>query len=480
MDVTETSADGLKRAYTIKVDAATMSGKLDEKLHKMAGQIRLPGFRPGKVPIAHLRKLHGTALLGEVLEETVNNCSRDALEAKEVKPALQPDIEIKSFEEGGDLEFDMSVEILPDFEHTDFSTISLKRQTAEVEDAEIDETLDRLASQQTSYEAAGSASYKAKMDDAVIIDFLGKMDGEPFEGGTAEDYQLVLGSNALIPGFEEQLVGEAAGSEVAVNVTFPDDYHSPDLAGKDTVFDVTVKEVRQPAKVEIDDEFAKKLGMEDLAKLREQVGKQLGEEHDQVSRSKLKRGLLDELAQIHDFEVPEGMVALEVDQMLEDFKRSAGQESSDADDVAESEPEPEPDEETRQEYQDLAVRRVRLGLLLADVGTKNKIEVGAEELNGQIMREAQRFPGQEREVFEFYQKNPQAMQQLRAPIYEDKVIDFILEMAKVADEKVDREALYAPLPEEGAGKSGTKEKGTKKKSAAAAKKKKDSEKSKDA
>ena len=446
MQVTQTSAEGLKRAYTIIVEASVLSEKLDQKLTGMAGQIRLPGFRPGKVPVSHLRGLHGKALLGEVLEETVNTSSRDALEQNDVKPALQPDIEIKEFEEGKDLEYEMSVEILPEIEATDFSKISVVREAAEVEESEIKEALERLASQQTSYEPAKAKTYKAKKDDAVFIDFVGKLDGEAFDGGAAEGYQLVLGSGALIPGFEDQLIGAKAGDEIAVSVTFPDEYQSPDLAGKDAIFDVTVREVRQPVAVEIDDQLAEKLGMENLEALREQIKKQISDEFDQVSRSKLKRQLLDALAETHDFEVPEGMVDLEVNQMWEDLVRSLEDSGEDVESQEKSE------EEMRAEYREVAIRRVRLGLLLSEVGNRNDIQVGPEELNTQMMREAQRFPGQEQMVFEFYQKNPQAMQQLRAPLFEDKVIDFILEVAKVTEKKVDREALFTPPPEEAAAK----------------------------
>lgn len=476
MQVTQTSAEGLKRAYTIIVEASVLSEKLEKKLADLAGQIRLPGFRPGKVPVSHLRGLHGKALLGEVLEETVNTSSRDALEQDDVKPALQPEIDIKEFEEGQDLEYAMSVEILPEIEAADFSKVSVVRETVEVEEAEIKEALDRLASQQTSYEAAKAKTYKAKNDDAVFIDFVGKLDGTPFDGGAAEGYQLVLGSDSFIPGFEEQLIGVKAGDEKAVTVTFPEEYQSEDLAGKEAVFDVTVQEVRQPVAVEIDDQLAEKLGMENLEALREQIKKQVSGEFEQVSRSKLKRQVLDALAETHDFEVPEGMVELEVNQMWEDLVREIEGRGEDLESQEKSE------EEMRAEYRDVAVRRVRLGLLLSDVGTKNEIQVGPEELNAQMMKEAQRFPGQEQMVFEFYQKNPQAMQQLSAPLFEDKVIDFILEVAKVTEKKVSREELFAPPPEEGAdkpkkpaakGRGGKKAAPAKKRSAAKSKATKD-------
>lgn len=446
MQVTETSAEGLKRQYTITVEADVIDNKLDEKLKQLAGRIRLPGFRPGKVPVGHLRKLHGDALMGEVLEETVNDTTREALEKNELRPAMRPNIEITSFERGSDLEYKLSVEVLPVIVPGDLSKVKLEKQTAPVGDGDIEEALKRIAEGQKAYKAAAK-TYKAKKDDAVVIDFVGKRDGEPFEGGTAEDYELVLGSNSLIPGFEDQLIGAKTNEKRDVNVTFPADYGSADLAGKDAVFEVTVKEVKKPVDAAIDDELAKQLGLESLEQLRERLKEQVAADYTRVSRMKLKRAMLDQLADMHDFPVPEGMVEMEFNQIWQDFETSLKQDGKTLETAD------KPEEELRTEYRDIAVRRVRLGLLLSNIGDTNEITVTAEELNRAIMMEAQRFPGQERRVFEFYQKNPDAMQQVRAPIFEEKVMDFILDKAEVTEKEVDRETLLSDPDEDAAADS---------------------------
>ncbi|MFN3232682.1 MAG: trigger factor [Alphaproteobacteria bacterium] len=442
MQVTENSTEGLKHAYTIKVEAGVLDSKLNEKLKQLAGQIRLPGFRPGKVPMSYLQKLHGDQLLGEVLEETVSTTSREMLEERDIRPALQPDIEIKEFEKGGDLEYDMSVEVLPEIEPADFSTIELEREVAAVEDEQIDEALQRIADQQKTYEAPEDAGYKAADGDLVIIDFVGKKGDEPFEGGAAEDYRLELGSGNFIPGFEDQLIGVAKGDEKEVKVTFPEDYGSEDLAGQEAVFEVTVKEVQQPVEAAIDDELAKKVGLDDLEALRNTLKESIQREHDQVGRLKLKRSLLDVLADKHDFVLPEGLVDMEFNQLWDEQTRSLEAEGKDLESADKSE------EEMRTEARDMAVRRVRLGLLLRHIGESNDISVSAEELQRKMMEEAQRFPGQEREVLQFYQQNPQMMEQIRAPLLEDKVVDFIIEMAKVTDKEVPRDELFKDPDEE--------------------------------
>ncbi|MEN3973891.1 trigger factor [Emcibacter sp. SYSU 3D8] len=446
MQVTETNAEGLKREYKITVEADVIDSKLDEKLQQLAGRIRLPGFRPGKVPVGHLRKLHGDALMGEVLEETVNATTREALEKNELRPAMRPNIEITSFERGSALEYQLSVEVLPEIIPGDLGKVKLERQTAPVGDADIEEALQRIAEGQKAYKTAAK-TYKAKKDDSVVIDFLGKRDGEPFEGGTAEDYELVLGSNSLIPGFEDQLIGAKTNEKRDVNVTFPDDYGSEELAGKDAVFEVTVKEVKKPIAVPIDDELAQKVGLESLEQLRERLKEQVAADFNRVSRMKLKRSMLDQLADMHDFPVPEGMVDMEFNQIWQDFETSLKQEGKTLETAD------KPEDELRTEYREIAVRRVRLGLLLSNIGDSNEITVNAEELNRAIMMEAQRFPGQERQVFEFYQKNPDAMQQVRAPIFEEKVIDFILEKAEVTEKEVDRETLLSDPEEDAAADS---------------------------
>ena len=469
MHVTENSAEGLKRAYTVKVEADVLDNKLNDKLKQLAGQARLPGFRPGKVPVSYLRKLHGDRLMGEVLEETVNTTAQEALEEREIRPAMQPNIEIKEFEKGGDLEYDMSVEVLPEIEPADLSKIELVRETAPVAEEEIDEAVQRVADQQKSFEAPESETYKAKDGDVVVIDFVGKKDDEPFEGGSAEDFRLELGSGSFIPGFEDQLVGVKVDDETNVEVTFPEDYGSEELAGQDAVFEVKVSGVERPVEAEINDELAAKVGLEDLEALREALKGQVQQEYDQVSRMKLKRALLKKLAELHDFELPEGLVDVEFDQLWDEQVRSLEAQGKDLESAD------QPEEEMREEIRGFAVERVRNGLVLRHVGEVNEITVSADELNRQMMMEAQRFPGQEAQVMQFYSQNPQMMEQIRAPLLEDKVVDFMLEMAQVSDKEVDRDTLFRdPDAEDEAAEKP--EKTAKKKAPATAAKKSDSSK----
>ena len=435
MQIEQTSAEGLTRAYKITVEAAVLEKKLTEKLVKIASEIRIDGFRPGKVPVSHVRNLHGDALMGEVLEETVNTTSQEAMEKDDVRPAMQPDIEITDYKQGSDLEYSMNVEIMPDIEVGDFSKISLEKEVAKVADSDIDDAIKNLAEQQTRFEKTEEEGYAAKDGDAVVIDFTGKLDGEPFEGGNSEEFQLVLGSNSFIPGFEEQLVGVKAGDEKDLPVTFPGDYNAEHLAGKDVIFEVKVREIQLAAEVEINDDLAVQVGLTDLAELRTKITDQISSEFSQFTRAKLKRSLLDQLADTYEFDVPPGMVTMEFDQIWSDFTKQLESQEKTIEDEDQSE------EELREEYQGMANRRVRLGLLLAQVGDTNDITVSAEELNGAIMQEAQRYPGQEQQIFQLYQQNQQAMQQLRAPIYEDKVINFILELASVTEKEVDQDTL---------------------------------------
>ncbi|RMF11480.1 MAG: trigger factor [Alphaproteobacteria bacterium] len=457
MQVEETNAEGLKREFKITVGAADIEARLEGQLADLRQRIRLPGFRPGKAPLSLLRKLHGQSLMGQVLEETIQTASQKALEERDLRPALQPKVDIKTFEEGKDLEYTLEVEVLPAIEIPDFSKLKLERLVAPVSDEQVEEHLERIASSQKNYEPAAK-TYKAKEGDAVVIDFVGKRDGEPFEGGAAEDYQLELGSGAFIPGFEEQLVGVKAGDEKEVKVTFPEHYGAKDLAGKDVVFEVKVKEVRKPAPVKLDDDFAKSLGLEDLEALKKAIHDQVDREQKALSRARLKRSLLDALAETQKFDVPPGMVEMEFEQIwnqvMADLRHQAMHEGEDDDghhhhhDGEEMPEIEEPGEDVKAEYRAIADRRVRLGLLLSEVGQKNNITVGQDEITRLIAQEARRFPGQEDKVFEFYTKNPQAMAQLRAPLYEDKVVDFILELADIKDKEVSREELQKAVEED--------------------------------
>lgn len=456
MQVEETNAEGLKREFKITVGAADIEARLEGQLADLRQRIRLPGFRPGKAPLSLLKKLHGQNLMGQVLEETIQTSSQKALEERDLRPAMQPKVDIKDFDEGKDLEYTLEVEVLPQIDLPDFSKLKLERLVAPVEDKQIDEFLDRLASGQKSFEAAAK-TYKAKDGDAVVIDFVGKRNGEPFEGGAAEDYQLELGSGTFIPGFEDQLAGVKAGDQKEVKVTFPEQYGSEELAGQDVVFEVTVKEVRKPAPVKIDDAFAKNMGLDDLDALKKAISDQIGQEQKSLSRSRLKRSLLDVLADAHKFDVPSGMVEAEFEQIwnqvMADLRHQAFHDEHGDTDTHDHNPDEmpeieEPGDDVKEEYRAIADRRVRLGLLLSEVGQKNEVTVGQDEVSRLIAQEARRYPGQEDKVFEFYTKNPQAMAQLRAPLYEDKVVDFILELADIKDKTVSREALEKALEED--------------------------------
>ena len=429
MQITQTNADGLKRAFKIVIGAKDIDAKIDTKLKSIGDQVRMPGFRPGKAPIGLLKKQYGKAVLGEVLEEEVNGATRQALEQNSLRPAMQPKVEVQKFEEGSDLEYTVEVEVLPDVVPNDFRTIELEKPVADIPETDVDEALNRIAQQQKTFDKVEEVR-PAASGDAVVIDFVGKVDGVAFEGGTAADFQLELGSNTFIPGFEDQLIGTKVGDQVAVNVTVPAEYGNKDLAGKAAVFDVTVKELRASQAVVIDDDFAKKLGMDSLTALRDAVRKQIQQDYGQLSRQRVKRKLLDVLSDTHSFEVPPGMVDMEFQQIWQQLQGSSPEA------VAEREKSGKSEDELKTEYRGIAERRVRLGLLLAEVGRQNNIEVKQEEVTRAMFEQARRYPGQERQFLEFFKKNPQAADQLRAPIFEDKVVDFILELAKVNETKV--------------------------------------------
>lgn len=457
MQVTETNADGLKREFKIVVPAATLQDKMDSRLKELSGQVRLPGFRPGKVPMGLMKKKYGPSVMGEVLEAAVQDGSQQTLADRDLRPAMQPKIEIVSFEEGKDLEFTMAVEVLPTIEAVDFASIELERPKVVVPDSEIEEALNRIADSRKQPEATGSKR-KSKKGDILEIDFVGRLGGEEFPGGKGEGYDLELGSGTFIPGFEDQLIGAKAGDVTTVTVTFPEDYHAKDLAGKEAEFEVTVKELKEAKVPEIDDEFAKSVGLEDLEALKAAVREQMDKDYAGIARNRVKRALLDKLAEMADFEVPPGMVDLEFDSIWKQIEDAKSRDDLDEEDKGKS------DEELRAEYRTLAERRVRLGLLLADIGQKANVQVGQEDLNRAIMQEAMRYPGQEQAVFQFFQNNQQALNQLRAPIYEDKVVDYILELAKVTDKEVTPEEL-AVEPEGDDDKKPAKKGAAKKKSA---------------
>jgi trigger factor len=437
MQVTETKNEGLSREFSVRVMAGDIAEKVEARLEEIGKDVTIPGFRPGKVPTKILRQRYGKAVMGEILESAIQDTSQQAIAERGLTPAMQPKItEFSDYEDGKDLEYKMQVEIMPEFEPTDFAKIELEKIAVKVSDKEIDEALQRLAAQNRIAEPVAKPR-KAKNGDVVVIDFVGRADGTEFPGGTGKDFNLELGSGQFIPGFEEQLVGAKPGDNLEVNVTFPADYNAPGLAGKDASFEVTLTEIREYKDAVVGDDMATNMGFENLSKLREAVQGNMEGEYAAMSRTSLKRRLLDKLSELHDFEVPAGMVDAEFDAIWRQFEQAREQGNIDEDDIDKD------DEELKSDYRAIAERRVRLGLLLNEVGRRNSIEISAEEVNRAIMAEAQRYRGHEREVVEHYQNNPQARAELQAPLFENKVVDFVLEMAKITEKAGTMEDLIA-------------------------------------
>jgi len=445
MQVTETLAEGLKRELKIDIPAGDLAAKLDAYMEDLKSKAQIKGFRPGKVPVAHLKKMYGRQAMAEILSNTIQETSQKAIEDRSERPALNPNIDLPDEEAEkilageADLSFTMSYDLLPDIEIMDFSKISIERPVVEISDEEVDTQVAEIAKNNVPFEEKKG---KAKEGDRVTMSYLGKIDGEPFEGGADENGQLVLGSGQFIPGFEDQLIGVKAGDEKVIEVTFPAEYPAAHLAGKAATFDVTVKEVAAPGEAKIDDEFAKGLGLESLDKLKELVRGQIESQFGAMTRQRVKRQLLDKLDEHYSFDLPEALLNSEFDvvwnQVEEDMKRN--------DKTFEDEGTTE--EEAKADYRKIAERRVRLGLVLSEVGEKNSIQVTDEEMQRALYDRVRQFPGQEQQVFEFYKNNQQALASLRAPIYEEKVVDFMLELAKVSDKTVTKEELEKLVAED--------------------------------
>ena len=445
MEVTETNAEGLSRTFKVVVPASELAAKLDSRIDEIRPQMNLKGFRPGKVPASHVRKMFGKSIMSELIEGLMGETNQKAFEDAKIRPASQPDVQldgdIETVLEGkADLAYDLNVDIMPDFEPTDIKVIELERPVAKVADDDVKEALEKLAEQNVKFEARGKTA-KAKDGDAVAIDFVGKIDGEAFEGGSAEDQAVVIGAGRFIPGFEEQLVGVKAGDETELKVTFPEDYPSEDLKGKDAVFEVKVNEVRAPKTPDVDEEFATNFGLESLDQLKEMITQQIQTEHDGASRQKAKRALLDILDERHSFDLPPKMVDQEFETIWTQLQQEKEAGNLDEEDASKT------DDQLKTEYHAIAERRVRLGLVLAEIGRVADVQITDQEVQQAVIAEARRFPGQEREVIEFFQKNPGAMAQVRAPIYEEKVVDHILEVAKVTDKETSKEDLFAEIEE---------------------------------
>ncbi|MBL9033242.1 MAG: trigger factor [Rhodospirillaceae bacterium] len=428
MQITETNANGLKREFKVVIPADKLKDQVDSRLKELGERIKMPGFRPGKVPLQLLKQRYEKSVMGEVLERSVQEGSSQLMTEHNLRPAGQPKVEIVKFEDGQDLEFSVALEVIPEITPVDFKTISLQKTVVEVPESEIEESLQRLAKRQRKAEPAAEG-HAAQSGDVAVIDFVGRVDGKEFDGGKAEDFHLELGSGMFIPGFEDQLIGLKKGDSRTVKVTFPAEYGNKELAGKPAEFEVTAKEIRTPVDTPLDDELAKAMGVDDLATLRKRVREQIERDYGLAARSRLKRGLLDLLADKHDFTLPESLVDAEFEAIWRQIEADIKADRLDAEDKGKSE------DQLKSEYQDIAKRRVKLGLLLSEVGRANNIQVPNEDLTRAVIAEARRFPGQEKQVIDYYQKSPEALNQLRAPIYEDKVIDFILEMAQVSERR---------------------------------------------
>jgi len=433
MAVTETLNEGLKRAYQLIITAQELDTKVTEKLTEAQPEIEMKGFRKGKVPLPLLKKQFGQRLLGEAMQESIDGVMSAHFEETGDRPAMQPEVKMtnEDWKEGDDVHVEMSYEKLPEIPELDLSGVELERLVVKAGDGEVDEALQSLAENAQSFEDRKKGS-KAKDGDQVVMDFVGRVDGEEFEGGAAEDFPLVLGSGQFIPGFEEQLVGVKAGEEKDVTVTFPADYGAAELAGKEAVFACTIKAVKAPKASEIDDELAKRYGAEDLAQLKAQVAERLEGEYQGAARAVLKRALLDTLDEIASFELPASLVEAEASQIAHQLWHEENPEVQGHD---------HGEIETTEEHTKLAERRVKLGLLLAEVGQKAEVEVTDAEMTQAIMNQARQYPGQERAFFDFVQQNAQVRQQIQAPIFEDKVVDHIVEQAKVTDKEVSKEDL---------------------------------------
>ena len=441
MQITQTVSEDLHRQFTVTVAASELDSRMTARLEEMKPRVNLKGFRPGKAPISFLKKQFGKSVMGEIVEQAVNEGSQKAIADNALKPALQPRVEpvgdVQQVVDGkADLTFTVTVDLMPDFETSDPAKLSVEKLVADIADSDIDEALDRLAKSTRNYTArpAGEAAQK---DDTVLIDFVGSIDGVEFEGGKGSDFNLTLGSGQFIPGFEDQLIGAKADDTVNVNVKFPDDYQAAELKGKDALFVVTVKEVKAPEDAAIDDALAQKVGLTDLATLKDRIRDQLKADFAAASRMHLKRRILDALDTAHSFPLPPAMVEAEFTGIWGQVEQELAREGKTAADEGKTE------DELKAEYRAIAERRVRLGLVLGKMGEQNGISIAADEVQRAIMARARQFPGQEQKVFQFYASNPQAQAEIRAPLFEDKVVDFIAELAQVNEKKVDKETLFA-------------------------------------
>ena len=449
MQVTETLSQGLKREYDISLPASDLAEKLNGQLADLKAKIRINGFRPGKVPVEHLRRVYGKSVMADVVQEAIASANKKIVDDNGLRLAREPKVELPAdqsaidaaLEARGDLNFKVALEVLPVFEIGDFSQIALERPVAEVEEGDVEAAIDRLAEDRRSY-ADKAEGAKAEIHDRVTVDFDGKLKGVPFEGGEGRNIQVALGSGTFIPGFEDQLLGVAAGDRRTIHATFPENYALRPLAGQTADFDVTVKAVAAREPFPIDDEFAKSVGFDSLEKLHGTIRERIAGDYARVGREKLKRQLLDKLDTLYSFELPEGLVTQEFESIWTQVMReqqASGRGFADENTTEEA---------ARADYRRIAERRVRLGLLLAEVGTKAEVKISDEEMTQALIARARSFPGQEKQVWDFYRKNNQALAELRAPIYEEKVVDHIIGLSRVEERKVTKSELLKPIDDD--------------------------------
>jgi trigger factor len=449
MQITETVSEGLRREFKIVIGAADLDARLTGRIEEMKPDMQLKGFRKGKVPVSYLKKNFGKSMMGEIVQAAVSESSQKAIDDNSLKPAFQPHVELVSEMDQvvagtSDLEFKVRFDLMPDFELADVSKLKVEKLVSEVTDEEVDSAVTKLAEQSRTYTPRPDGQY-AEMGDAVTFDFVGRVDGEEFPGGKADDFRLVLGSGQLIPGFEDQLAGVHVGDERDVAVTFPVEYPEAKLAGKPATFSTKIKEIASPDPLVIDNALAEKLGLDSIGTLKDRVRDQLKADFTRASRMHMKRRILDALDEVHAFALPPTMVESEFDAIWKAVETELQREGKTYEDEGKTE------EELRKEYREIAERRVRLGLVLARIGEQNGITIGQDEMQRAIMTRARQFPGQEQQVFNFYAQNPQAQAEIRAPLYEDKVVDFIAELAEITERPVDRETLFLD-PDEAAEK----------------------------
>ncbi len=436
MKATELKSEKLKKNYSVVIPAADFEKNIDSQIAKIAKNTKIPGFRPGKAPKEMLKQKYRASVLGEVLDDMVRDATEEVIKENKLNPVMAPNIKVTKFEDGKDVEFELSIELMPEIKIGDLSAIKLEKLMAEVPAEEVEKALDYIAKSRRETVKV-EEDRAAQKGDTVVIDFVGSIDGVEFKGGKGNNYPLELGSNAFIPGFEDQLIGKKAGDKVDVKVTFPENYHAKDLAGKDSVFAVEIKELRANKPVEINDEFAKSLGEESLDKLKASIAERIKSDYEAASKMKLKRQLLDNLDSEYKFEVPAGLVDAEYKSIVNQYEQAKKYNQLDESEKSKSE------DDLMAEYKDIAVRRVKLGLLLSEIGKDAKINITPDDINKAIMAEAKKYPGQEKAVFDYYLKNKQAIEALKAPVFEEKIVDYVLSKSNVSEKTVSIEELYS-------------------------------------